>query len=121
MGAMSFSSCRLVIFVGLVSAFISAAKPTSLKWAQYRDGTLIATFPLKRGKGELCANEAASIAGSVLHYTMDCGGDLYELKVELQHAVDESRVVLRRERAYAVVTLQKASAAVWWSNFAKHP
>ena len=100
---------------------ILAVKPTSLKWAQYRDGTLVATFPLKRGQTDLCDNEVAVVEDGTLKFAMSCAGEPYELNVELQHPVDEQRVTLRRQRSYAIVTLAKVSVSIWWSNFAKHP
>ena len=90
---------------------LRAPKPTSAKWAQYRDGRLEVVIPIQRGKGAAvkhCTGEhAEATGGSQLLYTMSCEGEPYELKVELQHPVDASRVGLRRERAYAVVTLHK--------------
>jgi len=97
-----------------------AARTASAKWGQTLDGSIILHILLKRGKS-LCNDETAEVVDQTLHFVMMCSDDSYELHVPLAHAVDATRTSVRRERAYAVVTLMKMEKHQWWSNPAKHP
>lgn len=108
----------LALLLGAGSA--AAARTTSAKWAQTRDGGLTVVVVLKRKEG-LCAGERAVVVDGTFEFTMSCGGEDFALSVPLEHAVDAASVVLRRERALAVVTMRKAVPATWWKSLAKQP
>ena len=110
----------VAVFLGLIHV-AAAAKPCAAKWAQYRDGTVIAVVSIKRA-GTVCTDEAASVVDGVLKITMQCAGDEYGLNVPLQEAVHTDRVSIKREPgALVVVSLHKQNAATWWTSLAKEP
>ena len=63
------TSLVLLVLTALTGSL--GEKPTSLKWAQYRDGTIVAAFPLKRGSRSLCVNERAFVEHGVLIYSSE--------------------------------------------------
>ena len=113
----------LLLLAGDLSSTAVVAKPPAAKWAQFLDGSLTAVFQLKRGSSELCEGEDAAVEdqGMTLLYSMNCSGEIYELKVLLQQPVDPTRTTVRRVRAEAIVTLHKDDPGLWWSSLAKHP
>ena len=113
-------SVLAVALLPLLLHDVSAARTTSAKWAQWRDGTLEVTTSVKRGKS-LCVEEKFTISDDTLHFTMQCEGEAYELRVALQHPVHAASVKTRRERANAIATFRKSDASIWWSSLAKHP